>query len=66
MNHYHLTYIDDDQALDLHVEKLHSRLQTITAETRMSLKGWQKLSELRRVIDEMLSLTDDEERIIHY
>jgi hypothetical protein len=63
---HRLTYVDDDQALDIHVEKLHSRLQTITPDTVMSLKGWQKLSQLKRVIDETLSRVDDEERIIHY
>ena len=62
----HLTYVDDDQALDIHVEKLHSRLQTITPETRMSLKGWQKLSQLRNVIDETLSRTEDERYTIQY
>jgi hypothetical protein len=66
MNHSNVTYVDDDQALDIHVEKLHSRLQTITPETRMSLKGWQKLSELRRVIDDTLNRVDDEERTIYY
>jgi hypothetical protein len=66
MNRQHLTYVGDDQALDIHVEKLHSRLQTITPETRMSLKGWKKLSALRRVIDETLSRVDDEERTIYY
>jgi len=60
------TYIDDDQALDLHVEKLHSRLQTITRDTRMSLKGWQKLSQLKRVIDESLSRATEEQHTIQY
>ena len=62
MNH-HLTYVDDDQGLDLHVEKLHSRLQTITPDTRMSLKGWQKLSALKRVIDETLNRVAEEHTI---
>jgi hypothetical protein len=65
MNH-HLTYVDDDQALDLHVEKLHSRLQTITPETRMTLKGWQQLSQLKRVIDETLNRGTEEQHIIQY
>jgi len=63
---HHLTYVDDGEALDIHVEKLHSRLQTITPDTRMSLKGWQKLSELRRVIDETLKRADDEQCTIYY
>ena len=63
---HHFTYIDDDQALDLHVEKLHSRLQTITPDTRMSLKGWQKLSQLKRVIDETLTRVADEQHTIQY
>jgi hypothetical protein len=66
MTNHHFTYIDDDQALDLHVEKLHSRLQTITPDTRMSLKGWQKLSALKSVIEKTLSLVDDEQHIIQY
>jgi hypothetical protein len=66
MAHPHVTYIDDDQALDVHVEKLHSRLQTITPDTRMSLKGWQKLTELKSAIEKTLNRIDDTERTIYY
>ena len=64
MNHQHLTYIDDDQTPDIHVAKLHSRLQTITPDTVMSLKGWQKLSQLKRVIDETLNRVAEEQHTI--
>jgi hypothetical protein len=66
MTHPHVTYVDEGEALDIHVEKLHLRLQSITPETRMSLKGWQKLSALKSVIEKTLNRIDDTERTIYY
>ena len=63
MRHHPFTYVDDGEALDIHVEKLHSRLQTITPDTVMSLKGWQKLTHLKNVIDETLNRVAEEHTI---
>ena len=66
MNNRNLTFVDDDQTLDLHLARLQSRLQTITPDTLVSLRVWQKLAQLKSVIDETLSRVDDEQRTIHY
>ena len=66
MNNRCLASVDDDQTLDLHLARLQTRLQTITPDTLVSLKVWQKLTQLKSVIDETLSRANDEQRTIHY
>jgi len=66
MDHRNLTFVDDEQTLDLHLARLQTRLQTITPDTPVSLKVWLKLAQLKTVIDETLSRANDEQHTIHY
>jgi hypothetical protein len=64
MNHRITTITNDDQALDVHLARLDTELRTITPDTLMSLKVWQRLARLKGVIDETLRRVDEEQHTI--
>ena len=66
MNHRITTITNDDQALDVHLARLDTELRTITPDTLMSLKVWQRLAQLKGVIDETLRRVDEEQQTITY
>jgi hypothetical protein len=66
MHHRTTTVTTDDQALDVHLARLDTQLRTITPDTLMSLKVWQRLARLKGVIDETLRRVDEEQQTITY
>jgi hypothetical protein len=66
MHNRHVTITNDEQSLDIHLARLDTELRTITPDTLMSLKVWQRLASLKGVIDETLRRVDEEQQTITY